>query len=277
MTILYGQARHQIDLVRDYVASRDAKRASVSKPATPSSPKSPDGIKSISPKEVAAPKPRLKRSARLKTAFVLRNHLLDAGIAVILIIAGGFAGWSLKQATIDQLPILTKIAPSLTQVAAPQPAPTASGSVAAAGKEYPRLMIPKLAINAPITTVGKTKTAEMDVPSSGWMVGWYSLGPKIGEPGNAVIDGHAGAPNQNAVFKNLSKLAMGDTFTVQQLDGSILTFKVTKTQAVAPRNAPLRDIFGPSSAAHLNLISCYGAWRKDDYAQRFIVYSDRVQ
>jgi len=48
----------------------------------------------------------------------------------------------------------------------------------------------------------------MDVPKGLNNIGWFNLGPRPGENGNAVIDGHYGVwkNGKGAVFNNLHKL-----------------------------------------------------------------------
>src|SRR5437868_6418329 len=74
-----------------------------------------------------------------------------------------------------------------------------------------RLIITKIGVNAPVELVGLDKQGRMDVPKDANDAGWYDLGVKPGQKGNAVMDGHLdkvnGAP---AIFWNLKKLAPGD-------------------------------------------------------------------
>jgi hypothetical protein len=62
-----------------------------------------------------------------------------------------------------------------------------------------RLTIPKLGIAPYVEPVGLVQGA-MDVPSNIWDVAWLKIGPRPGDVGNAVIDGHLDAINGPAIF-----------------------------------------------------------------------------
>src|SRR5687767_7843896 len=75
--------------------------------------------------------------------------------------------------------------------AAPRPLAGVPARVAPARMALPaRLMVPALGLNARIAPVGLSQSGEMDVPGSAGEVGWYDLGPRPGERGNAVLIGH---------------------------------------------------------------------------------------
>ena len=54
------------------------------------------------------------------------------------------------------------------------------------------LSIPKIRLNVSLEHIGLTTQGEMAVPDGIGNAGWYNLGPRPGEKGNAVIDGHYG-------------------------------------------------------------------------------------
>ena len=55
----------------------------------------------------------------------------------------------------------------------------------------------------------------MGTPSTFYTVAWYSAGPKPGEPGNTVIDGHVNnALGLSGVFEHLGDVQIGDTIEV---------------------------------------------------------------
>ena len=58
-----------------------------------------------------------------------------------------------------------------------------------------RLKIPSISINAAVNYVGLTPEGEMDVPKNPPDVAWFDIGPRPGENGSAVIDGHSGWKN----------------------------------------------------------------------------------
>jgi LPXTG-site transpeptidase (sortase) family protein len=138
-----------------------------------------------------------------------------------------------------------------------------------------RLEIPSIGIDAKIEDVGLTQDGAVDTPVGPEDVGWYSLGPRPGEEGSAVIDGHRSwKDGEVAVFDNLVKFHSGDTFSVvDDTDGKILSFIVEKTR-IYDKNAIV-----PDGEAHLNLITCVGDWYKNtkSSSERWVVYADLIK
>ncbi len=142
-----------------------------------------------------------------------------------------------------------------------------------------RIQIPEIALDAVIESVALTADGSMDVPKDPLNAGWYSLGPRPGEIGSAVIDGHVNwIHNSVAVFTDLHKIISGDTIIISDDTGAQTKFSVRKTELYnAAENAA--DIFtSTDNKSHLNLITCDGEWDKvaRQYKQRFIVFADKV-
>ncbi len=137
-----------------------------------------------------------------------------------------------------------------------------------------RLRIPAVGIDAAVESVGLDAEGAMGTPLNFDNTAWYELGPRPGEPGNAVIDGHvdSAALKRGAVFWNLRQVQPGNLILVISDDDTEHRFIVTSVQAYTPQNAPTDQIFGPADGAHLNLITCdantpfnrrtgeYGGW-----------------
>ncbi len=125
------------------------------------------------------------------------------------------------------------------------------------------LVIPAIAVNAPIEAVGTLPGGAMAVPvQRPWDgVGWYRYGPWPGEQGSAVIDGHLDRPGGSpAVFWRLRDLHVGDLVMVVNAGEHPLRFRVIQLAAYEPTNAPLPQIFRNTSGKFLNLITCAGTW-----------------
>lgn len=139
-----------------------------------------------------------------------------------------------------------------------------------------RLSIPKLGINVFVEQVGLDSQHRMDVPKNTDNAGWYDLGYKPGEEGNAVIDGHLDTLYGPSIFYNLENLTMGDEIFVTDDTGRQLIFIVTSTASYPFDQVPLQAVFGPSDKPHLNLITCGGGWDSvnKNYSNRIVVYSD---
>ncbi len=198
-------------------------------------------------------------------------------LLIVLVFAGGYVGKKL---------LYTRVAGSPTSVVhqsdsfgdtAEDLSPT---TIPQEHYSLPKtLSIPKINVTAAVESVGLDAQKAMDVPKDSDNVGWYNLGVKPGEKGNAVIDGHldkvTGAP---AVFWNISKLVPGDTLSVKDENGRTISFSVTKVTKYPYDNFPLQDVFGPSEKHRLNLISCNGVWnsKTHNYSQRTVVYSEQI-
>src|SRR6266702_2035531 len=120
-----------------------------------------------------------------------------------------------------------------------------------------RLIIPAIAINAPVEWVGTQPNADLATPiQSPWQdVGWYNLGPHPGERGSAVIDGYLDRPGGlPAVFWRLRDLHSNDQVIVIDANGKTLHFHVTDIVFYPPQDAPIQEIFGNKTGTFLNLI-----------------------
>lgn len=142
-----------------------------------------------------------------------------------------------------------------------------------------RLKIPKIKINAVIESVALTRDGAMGVPKYSADAGWFSLGPRPGENGSAVMAGHYGRwkNGQGSIFDNLHKLRPGDKLSVTNDKGVIMSFIVRLSRSYDP-NADAKDIFiSNDGKAHLNLITCGGAWDKvsKSYPKRLVVFTDK--
>lgn len=143
-----------------------------------------------------------------------------------------------------------------------------------------RLKIPKLNVDAAIEQIGLTSEGAVDVPTGPANAAWFNRGPRPGEIGSAVIDGHFGWKDGiPAVFDALHTLKKGDTLSVEDEEGVTRTFVVRELRFYDwDENAP--DVFGVlDRKAHLNLITCKGAWDigQQSYAERLVVFADMVE
>ena len=150
-----------------------------------------------------------------------------------------------------------------------------------------QLSIPAIHVDAPVMNVGKTSQGLMDAPVSQainspyWThVFWYAPGAAPGQVGNAVIAGHVDRVGGDpAVFWYLKNLAPGDDIYVTTVQGQRLHFTVERIvsyPASAPSAQVINAVFGPSSAHHLNLITCSGVWTGHGYDQRLVVFTTQV-
>jgi sortase (surface protein transpeptidase) len=141
-----------------------------------------------------------------------------------------------------------------------------------------RLIIPAINVNASIEQVSLLPSGNLDTPQQNpWTdTGWYKNGPKPGERGSAVIDGHLNRPGDTpAVFWYLNTLRPGDKIMVVTSSNRTLTFHVTESTYYSPQSAPLQNIFGDTSGNYLNLITCAGDWIPSEHQTtlRTVVYA----
>ena len=150
-----------------------------------------------------------------------------------------------------------------------------------------QLRIPAISVDASIMSVGKTAQGLMDAPVSQainspyWThVFWYAPGAAPGQAGNAVIAGHVDRVGGDpAVFWYLKNLAAGNDIYINTLQGSTLHFvvdRVVSYAASAPSASVISAVFGPTSAHHLNLITCSGVWTGHGYDQRLVVFTTQT-
>jgi len=142
-----------------------------------------------------------------------------------------------------------------------------------------QLRIDGINVAATVQPVGLTPNGDMAIDENPEQVAWYKLGPKPGEEGSAVIAGHYGWKNGvPSIFNDLHTLVKGDKITTIGEDERAVTFVVTRSEVYAP-NQDATDVFkSDDGKAHLNLITCQGAWnsRQSTYTQRLIVFADLV-
>ncbi len=141
-----------------------------------------------------------------------------------------------------------------------------------------RIIIPSINVDAAIEQVSVTADGFMDVPKFPLDAAWYELGPRPGEKGSAVIDGHVDwYHGAKAVFLDLHSLKPGDKIEIQDDQGAVITFVVREIRSYDP-NADVPDVFGSNDGkAHLNLITCGGVWNaiKKTHSERLVVFTDK--
>lgn len=142
-----------------------------------------------------------------------------------------------------------------------------------------RLTIPSIGVDATIEGVGLTDGGELGVPIGPLNAGWYKAGPRPGELGNAVIDGHFGLWKDGTatVFNNILNLQKGDKLYVSDKNGKPIVFVVSGFGIYDPAQDSTSIFKAGDRKAHLNLITCNGIWipSQKTYSNRLIVFSDK--
>jgi len=171
-----------------------------------------------------------------------------------------------------------RIVPTATVAPTPTVVPPAAPTVAAvprAGQPV-RIQIPAIKVDAAIEYVGLTAEGNMDTPKNYDNTAWYEPGARPGDVGNAAIAGHVDSKTGKAVFWDLAKLKPGDEIFVVGDDGATRRFVVASLDSYGRTDAPLQQIFGPTSARHLNVITCDSTtpFTNGHYASNVVVYAD---
>jgi len=178
------------------------------------------------------------------------------------------------QAAVAQQPLFGLVLPGISKLSAIARAGGATVSSKALVPTAPpvQLLIPTLNVHRSVEGVGTNRFGVMNLPVNGWNAGWYQAGPIPGAPGDAVIEGHAGYPDQPMIFGKLATLKAGAQVVVVLRDGSRRLFEVVSmaTLPVGVAPAGFAEPYGPP---RLTLITCTGHFDVDNkyYSKRLAV------
>ncbi|MEV6115385.1 class F sortase [Streptomyces sp. NPDC052109] len=143
-----------------------------------------------------------------------------------------------------------------------------------------RLLIPKISVDAPFTTLALGASGQLAPPPGDDtnLVGWYAKGVAPGEKGTAIIAGHVDTTTSAAVFANLDELKAGDTFTVQRADGRDADFVVDDAETFAKDEFPSKRVYADAERPEVRLITCAGEYDHDakDYTDNLVVFAHLV-
>jgi LPXTG-site transpeptidase (sortase) family protein len=211
-----------------------------------------------------------------------RNHrqlYVTWAVAVLLAIAGTYL-WRHYQATHSPSPVPSTTATVTHSTDSPDEthiAPTVAYQVA---KDKPRdITIDGIGVSGIVQKVGIDQNHAVAVPSNVSVAGWYALGPRPGDSGVSLIDGHVSGKYAPGIFKNLDDLRSGQKVRVTFGDNSVRTFEVVSIKSYDVAEAA-KQMFAaaPGIDKQLNLITCGGRFDRstDQYAQRVLVITKRV-
>jgi len=127
-----------------------------------------------------------------------------------------------------------------------------------------------------VEQVALTADGTLDVPKNHFNAGWYKFGPRPGQIGSSVIDGHVNWINgSTAAFAELHKLKVGDKIKIQDDNGAVISFIVRESRSYdAAANAS--DVFSSTDGkAHLNLITCQWDRNAQQYSKRLVIFTDK--
>lgn len=138
------------------------------------------------------------------------------------------------------------------------------------------IAIPAIGVDADIEPVGKTEEGKMGVPFIPFNAGWYQHGPRPGELGSAVLDGHVNwFKGVDAVFANLYQVQVGDEILVTDEDGAVHVFVVEDIKRYRPHDDAREVFYSDDGLVRLNIITCDGPWDEmmGTHSLRLVVFA----
>jgi sortase (surface protein transpeptidase) len=155
---------------------------------------------------------------------------------------------------------------------------TTSATQAPAGIAEPaELSIPTIGATSTLVGLGLNSDNTVQVPpvATPMQAGWFTGGPRPGEPGPAVILGHVNGNGKPGIFGRLHELKAGDEVKISRSDGTTATFTVRKVDEVAKSSFPTDAVYGDTPGPELRLITCGGSFdhTAHSYKDSIIVYA----
>ncbi|WP_329172399.1 class F sortase [Streptomyces sp. NBC_01477] len=152
-------------------------------------------------------------------------------------------------------------------VSAPAPAPSAPPPA--------RIRISRIALSDPLVGLGVQQDGHLAAPQDPAQVGWWSDGPRPGDPGAAIVVGHVDSLTGPAAFYQVSSLRPGDPITIDRTDGSHVTFTVKALRQYDKDAFPDAEVYAPAGPPSLRLITCGGPYDHEHggYRDNVVVYA----
>ena len=141
-----------------------------------------------------------------------------------------------------------------------------------------RIVIPAIGVSAKVIPLGLNKDGTIQTPRRWGVTGWYTDGPKPGERGPAIVVGHVDSKSGPAAFYRLRALLRGDLIRVVRSDGTVVRFRVQRSEHWPKSHFPSKRVYGPTSEAALRLVTCGGSFdaATGHYLENTIVYAARI-
>ena len=142
------------------------------------------------------------------------------------------------------------------------------------------LRIPSVDIVVDVVPVGVDQDGQMEIPDSGFDVGWYRYGAVPGQDeGSAVLASHVDTLAEGkGVLARLPDLRAGDVVSVTLDDGTVVDYEVTGRRTVPKAELDAQALFDRSGPARLQLVTCGGPWQpeRSSYRDNVIVTAEPV-
>lgn len=116
----------------------------------------------------------------------------------------------------------------------------------------------------PVQPVGVTDDQEAEIPEDISRVGWYKFGSAPGDrDGSVVLMGHRDGANARGALFELAGVPVGSTITVTDAAGKRHNYRVEQVKSISKQVVPLADLFQRDGPRKLIVISCGGAYIKE--------------
>lgn len=113
-----------------------------------------------------------------------------------------------------------------------------------------------------IVEEGKKK-GQMATIDSATVAAWFEPGPKPGERGNAIINGHVRFGGVKGYFSILPELELRERVIIQHEDGTFTVFRVRSIDFYQYDAVPQSVMELESDSPMLTLITCHGEFQHD--------------
>ncbi|MCK1971799.1 class F sortase [Bacillus safensis] len=139
------------------------------------------------------------------------------------------------------------------------------------------IAIPAIDVKAKVEKTALLKDGSMGVPQDTDNTAWFEDGPKPGDKGNAVMNGHVDNKWGPSVFYRLKELKKGDKVIVTSSSGKKRSFEVIKVRSY-PREEKPNAFFGYAFTRNLNLITCTGTFdhAAGTHEKRLVVFTQMI-
>ena len=209
-----------------------------------------------------------------------RRWLTICGL-VVLSMGGGIGGWYMWSHFTVRITPQGEVAVSRRQAVDERQPTVATVQAYQVAPERPRyLTIDKIGVAARVLPVERDNAGRIAAPKGIWDVGWYTASSLPGQPGVTFIDGHITGPSQPAVFRDLDTLAPGDELSIEQGNGTRLTYRVRSMTQRPYESIDMSALLQttPDGRPTLALMTCAGNFDKATYHydQRIVVIATLV-
>ena len=170
--------------------------------------------------------------------------------------------------------------PGFPSVPAPTtPAPVTPATPAPTSSSDPAFVdIAAIGATSTVERLGTLLDGRLETPNDFMKVGWWAGGVVPGAVGPAVLAGHLDSVQGPAIFARLHLLKPDDRIAIARRDGVVLHFAVTRIDRYPKDLFPAAQVYGPTSARELRLITCGGQFDRQarSYTDNTVVYATLV-